>query len=59
MAKMQAMEMEITSLKADLMASFEATLTKQLDEREVGGSGFARGNEIMAKLETLLETVSK
>ena len=58
LAKLQTMKMEMDALKADLQASFESTLTRQLDEREVGGSGFARGNEILGKLDTLLETVT-
>ena len=44
-------------LKDDLMSSFKSTLIEQLDEREVGGSGFARGNEILEKVEALLEKV--
>ena len=49
----------MAALKADLKSSFESTLIKQLDHRKVGGSGFAKGNEIIEKLETLLEKVSE
>ena len=45
----------MVKLKAELKASFESTLVEQLDQREVGGSGFVRGNEIADKLDTLLE----
>ena len=46
-------------LKAELKASFESMLIKQLDQRQVGGSGFAKGNEIAKKLDTLLDKVSE
>ena len=59
LSKLEKMKREMDTLKADLQASFESTLTRQLDEREVGGSGFARGNEIIGKLDALLETVNK
>ena len=59
LAELESMHREMAALKADLMSSFESTLIAQLDQREVGGSGFARGNEIVQKLETLLEKVSE
>ena len=45
----------MVKLKAKLKASFESTLVEQLDQRKVGGSGFARGNKIAEKLDTLFE----
>jgi hypothetical protein len=59
LAELESMHRDMAALKADLMSSFESTLIAQLDQREVGGSGFARGNEIIQKLETLLEKVSE
>ena len=59
LAELETMHRDMAALKADLTSSFESTLIAQLDQREVGGSGFARGNEIVQKLETLLEKVSE
>ena len=59
LAKIESMKLEMAALKADLKSTFEKTLTEQLDQREVGGSGFARGNEIIDKLETILERVAE
>ena len=59
LVELESMHRKMAALKADLKSSFEATLIKQLDQREVGGSGFARGNEIVDKLETLIEKVSE
>ena len=56
---MDALQLQMQELKDDLMSSFKSTLIEQLDEREVGGSGFARGNEILEKVEALLEKVSQ
>ena len=58
LAKVESMKLEMAALKADLKSTFESTLIEQLDQREVGGSGFARGNEIVEKLETILERVA-
>lgn len=46
-------------LDDDIKLSFESTLVEQLDQREVGGSGFARGNEILEKAVALLRKVSQ
>ena len=59
LAEMESMKRDMAELKAELKSSFESTLIEQLDQREVGGSGFARGNEIVAKLEALIEKVSE
>ena len=59
LAELESVQREMAALKADLKASFKSTLVEQLDQREVGGSGFARGNEIVDKLETLLEKASE
>ena len=49
----------MAKLNAALKSGFESTLVEQLDSREVGGSSFARGNEIVSKLETLIKKVSE
>jgi hypothetical protein len=46
-------------LKDELKLSFKSTLIDQLDQRGVGGSGFTLGNEILEKVEALLEKVSQ
>ena len=51
LAKVEAMKLEVTALKDQLEASFRETLINQLDQREVGGSSFARGTEIVEKLD--------
>ena len=45
-------------LKDELKLSFKSTLVKQLNQRKVGGSRFAHGNEIVEKGEALLKKVS-
>jgi hypothetical protein len=59
LAEMEALQLQMRELKDELKSSFKSTLIEQLDEREVGGSGFARGNEILEKVEALLEKVSQ
>ena len=62
LAEIETMKRDMAELKAELKASFELTLVDQLNMRDVGGSGFARGNEIVSKLEkleTLIEKVSE
>ena len=59
LAELESMQQQMVKLMAELKASFKLTLVEQLDQREVGGSGFARGNEIADKLDTLLEKVSE
>ena len=49
----------MAELNADLKSSFESPLVKQLEQSKIGGSDFACGNEIIAKLEPLIEKVSK
>ena len=50
LAEIKLVKRDMAELKADLESSFELTLVEQLDNREVGGSGFAHGNKIVSKL---------
>ena len=59
LAEIESMKRRMEDLLVKQRASFEPTLVDQLNKREVGGSGFARGNEIVEMLETLLEKVSE
>ena len=59
LAEMESLQRTMQDLKEELKSSFKSTLVEQLDQREVGGSGFARGNEILEKVEALLEKVSQ
>ena len=59
LAEMEALQLKMQDLKDDLKSSFKLMLVEQLDQREVGGSGFARGNEILEKVEALLHKVSQ
>ena len=54
LADIETLKRDMADLKTDLMSSFQETLIHQLDERQVGGSGFVRSNEILEKLETLI-----
>ena len=47
------MKNKMAELRMDLKSSFESTLIEQLNQREVGGSGFARGNVLVSKMEAL------
>ena len=58
LAENESMRQHMTELKAELKASFELTLIEQLNQRDVGGSGFARGNEIAEKLNAILDKVA-
>lgn len=58
LAALESMQQQMTELKAELKASFESTLIEQLNQRDVGGSGFARGNEIAEKLNAILNKVA-
>ena len=58
LAEMEALQLKMQDLKDELKSSFKSVLIDQLDQREVGGSGFARGNEILKKVEALLHKVS-
>ena len=59
LAEIESLKHDMANLKADLASSFQETLIDQLDQRQVGGSGFARSNEILEKLETLIQKVSE
>mmetsp|Transcript_11969 Transcript_11969/g.18073 ORF Transcript_11969/g.18073 Transcript_11969/m.18073 type:complete len:88 (-) Transcript_11969:59-322(-) len=59
LAEMEALKLQMRELKDELKSSFKSMLIEQLNERQVGGSGFARGNEILEKVEALLEKVSQ
>ena len=62
LAEIESMKHDMAELKAKLKANFKSTLVEQLDMGDVGGSGFAHGNEIVSKLEkleTLIEKVSE
>ena len=59
LAEFESVKRDMAELKAELKTSFNSTLVKKLDKRDVGGSGFARGNEIVSKLENLIEKVSE
>ena len=52
------MKLQIADLKADLEASFKKTLREELDNRQVGGAGYAQQGEIMAKLDALIEKMT-
>ena len=58
LAKLESMKLEMAALKAELKASFESTLVDQLNQRGIGGSGYTQGNEILKKLDALLQEVS-
>ena len=47
LAEIESMKRDMAKFKADLKSSFEETLIDQLDQRQVGGSGFTRGNKIL------------
>ena len=57
LTKMESLQWKMQDLSDELKLSFESTLVEQLDQRQVGGSGFVRGNEILEKVEALLEKV--
>ena len=59
LAEMEGMQRKVADLLAEQKASFESMLVNELDRRDVGGSGFAHGNEIISKLENLLQKVSE
>ena len=46
-------------LKDELKSSFKLTFVEELDQREVGGSGFVCKDQILEKVKTLLERVSQ
>ena len=58
LTEMELLQQKMQDLKDELKLSFELTLIDQLDQRKVGGSGFARGDNILEKAETLLKKVS-
>ena len=49
----------MANLKTDLTSSFQETLIDQLDQHQVGGFGFSQSNEILEKMETLLQKLSE
>ena len=57
LAEMESLQRKIQDLKEGLKSSFGLTLVEQLNQREVDGSGFARGNKILEKVEALLKKV--
>ena len=59
LAKMEALQLKIQDLKDNLKSSFKLMLIEQLSQREVGGSGFTRSNEILEKVKALLHEVSQ
>ena len=58
LAAFESLQQQIPELKAELKASFESTLIEQLNQRDVGGSGFARANEIAEKLNAIIDKVA-
>ena len=59
LAKLESMQLKMKAMLDEQHARFESTLNDQLDRREVGGSNYARGDEILGKLETLMKQVKK
>ena len=59
LAEMESLQRKMQDLKDELKLSFESTLAEKLDQREIGGSGLARGNGILEKVEALLEKISQ
>ena len=60
LAEIESMKNETVELKTNFSkSSFESTPIKRLNQHEISGSGFTRGNEIVAKLEALIEKVSE
>ena len=59
LVEMESMQQKIEDLKTDLQASFKSTLAQELDDRNVGGPGYARGNDILAKMDTLLDKLTQ
>ena len=57
--EIESVKCDMAELKAELKTSFNSTLVKQLDKCDIGSSCFARRNEIVSKLETLIEKVSE
>ena len=57
LAEMESLQRTMQDLKEELKSSFKLTLVKQLDQHEVGGSGFASGHNILEKVEALLKQV--
>ena len=50
---------EMRDMKSDIQLGFESSLTNELDNRGVGGPGYQQSNEILAKLDVLLERSDK
>ncbi len=57
LAALESIQQQILELKAKLKASFESTLIEQLNQRNVGGSGFAQANKIAEKLNAIIKKV--
>ena len=55
LAKIEALQLNMQELKDELESSIKLTLVEHLNQRKVGGSEFARGNEILEKIKALLE----
>ena len=50
LAEIESLKHDMANLQTDLTSSFQKTLIDQLDQRQVGGSGFAQSNEILEKI---------
>ena len=59
LAKLESMQLKMKAMLDEQHARFESTLNDQLDRRQVGGSNYARGDEILTKLETLMEQMAE
>lgn len=55
LAKFESMTLQLEAMQKSLNASFEATLKRELDNRQVGGSNDARLADIQNQLTTLLQ----
>ena len=58
LAQMEEIQNDILRLKEDITDSFCSKLTGELDAREIGKSGFLKGNERMKKLKSLAGHIS-
>ena len=55
LAEFQEMKLELSNLRSGLESSFKQSLKDELDARDVGGSGYAQANEMMTKLDKLIQ----
>ena len=55
LAEFQDMKLELANLRSGLESSFKQSLKDELVARYVGGSGYAQANEMMMKLDKLIQ----